>query len=361
MSDSTPFSPDYATARQRFREAAERLRWRLEQWPIEAAGPSGEQLTIDVACSNQADSSRALVITSGLHGVEGILGSALQVDLLRNWARQTPPPVRCLFLHGLNPFGFAWLRRFDEQNIDPNRNFLLAGQAYEGAPPGYAELDGLLNPRYPPSRWDAFLPRAAYVRLRRGSAAVRQAVAAGQYEFPQGLFYGGAEPGTAHRLLPRILELPLRGSRRVVHLDLHTGLGRSGHCKLLLDYPLDGRQHAWFTRHFGAGAFETHDAGRTAYQTRGSLGQWCVAQHWAADYLYACAEFGTYGPLRVLAGLRAENQAHHWGRPEDAGTLRARRRLKELFCPSAGSWQQAVLERGRAIVEQAVRGLVEID
>ena len=51
----------------------------------------------------------------------------------------------------------------------------------------------------------------------------------------------------------------------------------------------------------------------------------------ALDYLFACAEFGTYGPLRILAGLRAENQAHHWAPPTAASTVWAKQRLKELF------------------------------
>ena len=31
------------------------------------------------------------------------------------------------------------------------------------------------------------------------------------------------------------------------------------------------------------------------------------------SYFYLCAEFGTYPPVRMLAGLRAENQAQFWG------------------------------------------------
>ena len=56
------------------------------------------------------------------------------------------PPLRCVLLHALNPFGFAWRRRVNEDNVDLNRNFLLDDEGYVGCPDGYAHLDPLLLP-----------------------------------------------------------------------------------------------------------------------------------------------------------------------------------------------------------------------
>ncbi len=139
--NATPFSTDYATARRRFRHAASRLGWQLEAHPIGALGPRGEELAFDVAWTPGGDPEKALVVSSGVHGVEGFFGSAVQLAALEQWATDSPPPTRCVFLHGLNPFGFAWLRRFDENNVDPNRNYLLPGERFEGAPEVYARLD----------------------------------------------------------------------------------------------------------------------------------------------------------------------------------------------------------------------------
>ena len=191
MTKSTAFSPDYSTARLRFRQAATRLGWTLEEHLIGQTGPNGEDLTIDIASSANHNPERTLAASSGVHGVEGFFGSAVQLALLEHWANHGAPSVRCVFLHGLNPYGFAWLRRFDEDNVDPNRNFLLTGEPYQGAPPGYAELDDLLNPRLPPSRRESFLIKALPAIARHGIPALKQSVAAGQYEFSKGLFYGG--------------------------------------------------------------------------------------------------------------------------------------------------------------------------
>ena len=356
MKRAQTFSKDYSTARGRFREAASRLGWLLEDYPIPMPGPAGEKLTLDVAYSPHSDPSGVLVVSSGVHGVEGFFGSAVQVALLEQWTHK-PAPVKCLLLHGLNPYGFAWLRRVDESNIDLNRNFLLPGERFENAPKGYADLDSLLNPQRPPAYGVPFLLKALPIIARHGIPMLRQVVAAGQYEFPRGLFFGGTGPTRTHQALDQNFERWLRQSRQVVHLDFHTGLGPKGTCRLLIDYPLSETQRTCLTSWFGADSFTASESRELTYEIRGGFGRWCVTRNSVPNYLFACAEFDTYGPIQVLAGLRSENQAHHWGTPSDASTIRARKRLKELFCPAAESWRSQVLDRALAIVDRTLLGL----
>jgi len=353
------FSDDYAAARERFRRAVEHAPWELESFLIAPLGPKGERLTIDVALAPSDDSDRCLVVSSGLHGVEGFLGSAIQLALLEQWTDRpkTRPRIRLVFLHGLNPYGFAWLRRCDEKNIDPNRNFAMEGYAYSGSPPGYAELDGLLNPKRSPSRWDGFPLNAMLAVARYGVPTLKQTVPSGQYEFPQGLFFGGTEPSCTNEIVSRHLAHLLGGCRRIVHLDIHTGLGPWATPTLLIDSPLNGRQQERPPDWFGEGACDLSDSRGIAYAVRGSLGRWCVNLDPQRHYLFATAEFGTYSPLRVLSGLRAENQAHHWGKSGDPATVRAKARLKELFCPKSNRWRQLALERGLQLVNRALSGL----
>lgn len=353
------FSEDYVTARRRFLAAARRLGWSLEAHPIAATGPNGEELTVDVAISPGDGSGQALVLSSGLHGVEGFFGSAVQLGLLEQWSvrPETAPPMKCVFLHGLNPYGFAWLRRADENNVDPNRNFLFDDEAYAGSPEGYAKLDLLLNSKWAPSRWEPFLLMSLLTVARYGMPRLKQTVAAGQYDFPKGLFYGGAEPSSAYRLMSENLDRWLDDCRDVVHLDFHTGLGRPGTCKLLLDYAPTDSQRTRLLNWFGADSFEIGDSHKVSYDARGGLGRWCVHRRPDQDYLFATAEFGTFGPLKVFRGLRAENQAHHWGRPESRSTRWAKQLLKEVFGPASPNWREQVLAHSFKLVEQAVRGM----
>lgn len=351
------FSADYRTARTRFRQAASHLGWRLEKHAIDALGPGGMPLALDVAISPNQGQEKVLVLSSGVHGVEGFFGSAVQTGLLEQWTARPIPLVKCVFLHALNPYGFAWLRRFDESNVDPNRNFLLPGQDYAGAPAGYAGLDGLLNPQRPPSRWEPFMLKALWAIARHGMSSLQQTIAAGQYEYPRGLFFGGKGPSQMHEILRNNFPRWLQGSCDVVHFDFHTGLGASGVGKLLIDYPLSDQQRSSLTEWFGADSFEAQDSDDINYSARGGLGQWCVARDLAPDYLFACAEFGTYGPVQVLSGLQAENQAHHWGQKTGTSTDRAKRRLRELFCPAAAAWRSNVLKYSFHLVNRALQGL----
>jgi hypothetical protein len=357
----TTFSRDYASARQRFRQAALQLGWESETHSIGVMGPDGEELAFDVAWSQVGDADKVLVVSSGVHGVEGFFGSAVQVAVMDQWATQATVPTRCVFLHGLNPFGFAWLRRFDENNTDPNRNFLLPGERFEGGPEGYEGLDAFLNPCRPPSPWEPVSLKALWLILRHGMPSLRQAIAGGQYDFPRGLFFGGSGPSRMQQLLGENMPRWLSGSKSVVHLDFHTGLGRKGACKLLIDYPLNATQRRWLTDWFGTDSFEACDSNGISYDARGGFGRWCVSRGLAPSYLFACAEFGTYGPVQVLAGLRAENQAHHWSTPHATSTVRAKERLAELFCPASESWRSQAVDAGRALVDRAQQGLFRVE
>ncbi|HZI28784.1 MAG TPA: M14 family metallopeptidase [Gemmatimonadaceae bacterium] len=354
---ASTFSSDYFAARDRFRRAAARLGWTLEAHAIDATGPRGEELTLDVASSASGDPERVLVVSSGIHGVEGFFGSAVQLALLEEWAATGPPPIACVFLHALNPYGFAWLRRVDEDNADPNRNFLLEGVRFEGANERYADLDAFLNPRRPSSLWAPFMFKALPLIVRYGVPALRQAIAEGQYDYPRGLFFGGAEPSQMQRLLSAYFPRWLKGSRHVAHLDFHTGLGTRGACTLLIDYAMNERQRARLTEWFGAGSFEIGNSRGIAYTAKGGLGPWCMSRRFAPDYLFAYAEFGTYPPIQMLAGLRAENQAHHWGKADSPETRRTKERLKELFCPADEGWRSQVLERSLGLVHRTLQEL----
>lgn len=346
------FSPDYATARRRFLQAAAAHGWAVESHAIAARGPDGEELFIDVAAHGPGTHARTLVISSGVHGVEAPFGSAVQLALMEHW--KPHPPVRCVFVHAVNPWGFAHRRRTNENNLDLNRNFLLPGDEYRGSPAGYAELNPLLNPDRPPSRFDLFPLRAAWTVARHGLPKLKQAVASGQYDHPNGLFFGGSGPSESVRILGEHWERWLGRATDVVHLDYHTGLGQWATGKLLLDVEPTAPQLDRLTRWFGRDAFEVCNPHRTAYDARGGFGPWCHARRGEREYLFGCAEFGTYGPIRVMGALRAENMARHHGR-----AAWATGRLAEAFCPAAAGWRTAALTTARQWATAVADGLAE--
>src|SRR5262252_10184861 len=143
------FSPDYFSARTRFRESAASRGARLRALPTTAKGPNAEELTIDIAWFGSESPRRLLLHSSGLHGIEGFAGSAIQLQLLEN-VPVLPPDAALVVVHILNPYGMSWLRRVNENNVDLNRNFLKPGDPWSGVHPLYAKIDRVLNPASPP-------------------------------------------------------------------------------------------------------------------------------------------------------------------------------------------------------------------
>jgi predicted deacylase len=352
------FSPDYFAARDRFRHAADHAGWELESHPVAARGPEGQELTVDVTCTPAEPGSPTLLLTTGLHGPEAFFGSAVACALLGRGIRTAKRPnVRIVLVHALNPFGFSHVRRTDEANIDLNRNFLVAGDSYGGSPAAYRQLDSWLNPHWPLFKRAEFIPRLAWSAFRFGIPALKQTIAGGQYDFPRGLFYGGSAPSSMHRLLESSLHRWAENSSTVLHLDFHTGLGRWCTHKLLVDANQIKEQAGWVESCVDTDLIDRPGAGGIAYHTRGSLGNWCAAVLARVKYAYFCAEFGTYPIWQVLAGLRAENHAHHWAGPRSPLAIRAKTRLIELFCPRSPDWRSRTVYSSIQLVQRALKGL----
>lgn len=77
----THFSTSYDEARRRFREAAAVAGATLCEYPIGKRIANGQALTIDIAVLGP-EGAPTLVTSSGVHGVEGFLGSAIQLAWL---------------------------------------------------------------------------------------------------------------------------------------------------------------------------------------------------------------------------------------------------------------------------------------
>lgn len=349
----------FREAHQRFVEQASLLGWELEFMTHASRGPNAEELHTSVALHRVPTASNTLIVSSGSHGVEGHFGSAVQLQLLHRVAKQFPLPCNVILIHAMNPFGYAWGRRVDECNRDLNRNFLLQGDDYSGAPPLYAQLDAILNPRSATEAFDWFYAQALLVLARHGFPEVQSAIASGQYAYAQGLFYGGSELSAVGVWLRERLPTWLAKQRQVVHFDFHTGLGKSGTCQLLIENALSTGQRRQLDEVHGEDSYTVVAKARNAYQAKGSFGRWCAEISKVPDYLFATAEFGTYGPLQVLAALRAENRCHHWADRESTAFRNAKARLLEVFCPASTQWRKATLARAAEMLDRQMHALLE--
>jgi Protein of unknown function (DUF2817) len=354
----TYFSPDYFTARARWRAAASRYGGRLQSSAIDAAAPSeDERLSIDVASFGNPDAQKALVISSGLHGVEGLFGSAVQLATIDRYLAtgQLPSDLAIVMIHILNPYGCAWYRRWNEDNIDLNRNFLIGDEVYQGCPSDYPAIDSFLNPRSAPSKLEPFLLKSSILIGRYGMSALKNTLPVGQYDFPQGLFFGGNAPSQTQTILATHLRSWLGAAQQVIHLDLHSGLGKWGTYQLFAEIAKAAPRYPWLANRFEhLLALEPEER---VYQPQGTLGRWCQTEFADLTYDFLLAEFGTYPLLRVLKALRAENRAHWWGNAGSKTDDWTKQELLEVFVPKSDRWQQLTIDRGVDLCGAGIKAL----
>jgi len=360
--DTLPhFSDSYAEARAKFIAAARAAGCAVEAHLLpDLTGVDGEPLATDVALLGASDARNALVLTSATHGVEGYCGSGVQIALLadeRVSRAAAAAGVALVFVHAVNPHGFSYGRRVNEDNVDLNRNFRdFSVPAPVNA--GYAAVHDLLLPKIwpPPSEHEA--RNAAYIATH-GARAYQAAVTGGQYAFPDGLFYGGARPTWSNRTMRAVLRRHAAGRAGFGWIDIHTGLGPRGHGEKIFagrnNAPDLARTRAWW----GAEVTSIYDASSSSAELTGLMFHSAYEECPGVEYAGIALEYGTVPLLETLQALRADHWLHL--HPEAAPSLKVaiRKQMHDAFFVGADDWKLAVVRQAWDATSRALARLAE--
>ena len=352
------FAQDYAQARSLFRGAAEAAGLALQAHRHPLLGRDGEELAVDVARAGDARAERLLVISSGCHGVEGFCGSGIQVALLRDAGFQTAAAaagVALLYVHALNPWGFSWWRRTTQENVDLNRNFIDFSQPLPRNA-GYTELARALVPASwpPPPASEQLI--ADFV-ARHGMRAFQEAVSSGQHEDPDGLFYAGVNPSWSQQAWRHVLHDHAGHCRELAWIDLHTGLGPSGHGERIFSARDDAttlaRARAWW----GPEVTSIYDGSSSSARLSGMAFEAVYQECAQARYTGIALEYGTLPLDQVMQALRADQwlENHPEAPPDVHASIK--RQTRDAFYTDTPDWRRRVVEQGEAAARQAVAGL----
>jgi hypothetical protein len=356
------FSSSYAQARQRFRDAAGRRRLVVESTVLDLPGADGEELAIDVVRDGPADSERLLIVMSGVHGVEGYCGSAVQTGLLDLGPLDGIVGTRvrgtaALYVHAVNPWGFSHSRRVTQENVDLNRN-CIDFDAPLPVNAAYGEIHDLLLPEAWPPLPEGDAALAAYA-ARVGTKGLQRAMSLGQYTYVDGMFFGGQAATWSNRALREILRRHGRECRQIASIDIHTGLGPFGHGERIFaspdqDAPIHERALGWWGE-----LTSVHTGSSSSVPITGPVQFAQFDECPQAEHTNICLEFGTWPSQQVQEALRAEHWT--WRRRADANrTAAARAALKAAFYPDAADWKAAIWRQGREAFVQALIGLQRV-
>jgi hypothetical protein len=363
------FPTTYEQSRDRFRGQLARLRIR---WPDaglhQHALKADPALTLDWIRTGPAErGDRLLILTSGQHGIEGFVGSAMLQMFLETFLDLLKPTRTALLLiHAINPWGMKHRRRTNAANVDLNRNFVHSLADFDATfNPAYGRLDPLLNPVGPLGgrrlHGASFWPRFLGALLALGPTGFRTASLQGQYRWPQGLYYGGEAFQEETRVVIDLYRRHIRTAGQVVHVDMHTGYGPRDQMTLV-NSRFETRPSSELMRTFGYPriARATEDE---FYPMQGDMIDFVYTlrrEEAPTIRLYAGAlEFGTLGEslpatLLSLRTMIRENQAHRFGTDTEHTRQQVLRAFDALFAPEDPSWRAKAVADAR----QAFQGIL---
>lgn len=322
-------------------------------------GPDGSALYTDAVLIGPTDASNVLVIVSGTHGVEGYAGSLCQACWLNTFDQSSlGAGTAVLLIHMLNPWGAAWRRRHNEDNVDLNRSFIdrsvqpPVNEAHEELV-ARGVMDVLDGPD-PDRAWSALTD----YRKVAGEESFSAAVFRGQYTNPDGFNFGGRTETWSQTSLITILRTLLTRPKTLALVDLHTGLGPFGYgTAICLEPPgsdLIPILRSWYSEGFVALLV---DRGGLPYELQGDLsnGVKCVLPF--AEVLAISLEFGTYDAER-FARLMVSDE---WVRRRQAEATSQgesiRADLMHFFCPDSRLWRAMIVDRALQVFGLALAGL----
>lgn len=365
MQSSAPFfSSSYAEARHKFVEAvrAKGLAHQAYVHPT-AKGPQGEGLFMDAAWQGPAAPRVVLLIASATHGIEGYVGSAGQTSLLTSGVcDQLPPDVGVLYVHAVNPHGFAHGRRVNEDNIDLNRNFVDFTAPLPPEDPLTEELNALLLPEDWDGAGKAKMDQALDLFVAQyGLRAFQNALTRGQYRFPRSPYFGGSAPSWSNTTFRAIVQRYCAHKPLVVHLDLHSGLGPYGYGELIYSDPRSTLGFARASQWWGQDVTCSVDGSSTSIPLTGDIEQAIKAVVGFDKTVSITLEFGTV-PLRdMLSSLIADNWLHVKGQQGTPLAAQIKRQIRYCFYGEEPVWQSMTLGRIHDVVERAMAGLKHVD
>ena len=347
-----------------FREALGK--WKqisFEQHPI------AEGLTIDsYRCEPFQKAEKLLVITGGEHGIEGYAAIAFldifQKEFLSLIDRNR---VGLRILLPINPWGMKHHRRVNENNVDLNRTFVLDPEAIDrNANPAYTAALKLLQEEKPVRGYNLarfrFACRYLWMANRIGFSALREALTLGQFQYPRGLYYGGAQiqPSTAY--MKRYFDEVFSSCDDIVHLDIHTGAGPKNRMTIVNSAFSPGESSEYELR------YGYHPIVKTTndefYAMVGDMidyiNQMVPVKFPETKFYSTCFEYGLvgespWGKLKSRQAIIQENQAFHHGAESESVHRLIRKRFEKVFYSSSEEWHRAMAEDTRRALSGILR------
>lgn len=354
---SEVFYNEYEEVRTHILETAEQLKAQgVETEVYSHAIDEEEGMYIDtIYLPSQEKQNNLVVVTTGVHGIEGYIGSVM-LDVF--WQEIYPglnkADTGVLVIANINPYGMKYHRRYNENNVDLNRNFILDWNGFDTTVnKDYPKVDKFLGPQKQMN--NAFWHEADFYKsmvkevVANGADSISNALLGGQYEYPQGVYYGGAGDEKSTAYIKDVFEWTLKDAdyKNVVHIDIHSGYGPR-YNMVIFNSVYETMNEAETKALFGYDNVISYDS-ESFYATTGDTTDFYYRlkekMGVETELFSTCFEFGTIGDsfLDSIISMKytiEENQNHWYPTTNKIMNEIVKERYQELFYPTEKEWRE---------------------
>ena len=351
------YNDSWEECRDDFRRQSEQMKTRfdsVEIFAVPVKSNTDNDLTIDFCYIPAKDTTlKLMVVNSGTHGIEGFVGSAVQLMLMEEFFKpEMFSEMGLLLVHGMNAWGFKNERRFTENNVDLNRNYSIDKSLFQTKNDGFATLYDMLTPKGELNMQSLknrfFMLIAIKYVVQKGMPALVQAFAQGQYQFQEAIYFGGYDFEQQVTILSEVLKSKASEYQIILNLDLHTGFGERGKLHLFPNPVEDPVLRQKMETVFKGYQIDWGDSD-DFYTVYGQYVEFTGALLPDKTSIPMLMEFGTLNTSKTVGLLKSahvsisENQGFHYGYKSEKDSLKAKSGYYEMFYPPSEKWRTNAL------------------
>ena len=311
-----------------------------------------------------------IVLTTGVHGMEGYIGSVmLDVFFREIWPEQDHSDTGVLVVANVNPYGMKYLRRYNENNVDLNRNFILDWDSFDlSSNKEYPKVRSFLEPKgeIGNALWHeaGFYMSLAKTAITDGADTISDALLTGQYESPQGVYYGGQGDEASTVYLKDVFGQCLDSAyENIVHIDIHSGYGPR-YNMVIFNSVYETMNEKESQAAFGYDYVIAYDS-ESFYATTGDTTDFfyrlAEQKGTGTDLFSTCFEFGTVGDefFDTILSLKYtvdENRNHWYPTANKTAAQVVHENYMELYYPTETAWREKTVQD----FAQATRGVLDV-
>ena len=310
-----------------------------------------------------------IILTTGVHGMEGYIGSVmLDVFFEEIYPDIDTEKTGILVVANVNPYGMKYMRRYNENNVDLNRNFILDWSSFDlTSNKDYPEVKEFLQPegKIGNALWHeaGFYLNLAKEAITKGADKVSDALLTGQYEYPTGVYYGGNGDEISTAYLKGVFNDCLDGEyKNIVHIDIHSGYGPR-YNMVIFNSVYETMTEAETKEAFGYDYVISHDS-ESFYATTGDTTDYfyrlAESKKTEKDLFSTCFEFGTIGDSFIDSILSLkytvdENRQHWFPSDNKIASEVVKENYYELFYPTETQWREKTVADFRTATEGVLK------